>query len=193
MIDIFIGYSRLVIARLRPASRPNMLTAKGKYSLKALTHLAALEPGETTQAIEIAESNNIPKKFLDAILGDLRNAGIVHSRKGPGGGYMLARAPRDVKIGHVIRTIDGPLAPIACASRTAYRPCSDCKDVKSCTVRLMMTKVRDAMSEVLDRVTLADMVAIGDRSKVASMAHAGVVPIARRRTAPRRRNAQTRK
>ena len=129
-----------------------MLTAKGKYSLKALTHLAALKPGETTQAIEIAEANNIPKKFLDAILGDLRNAGIVYSRKGPGGGYMLARAPRDVKIGHVIRTIDGPLAPIACASRTAYRPCSDCKDVKSCTVRLMMTKVRDAMSDVLDRV-----------------------------------------
>jgi Rrf2 family protein len=170
-----------------------MLTAKGKYSLKALTHLAALEPGETTQAIEIAETNNIPKKFLDAILGDLRNAGIVYSRKGPGGGYMLARAPRDVKIGHVIRTIDGPLAPIACASRTAYRPCSDCKDIKSCTVRLMMTRVRDAMSDVLDRVTLADMVAMGDRSKVAVMTHAGVAAMPRRRTAPRRRSAETRK
>ncbi len=164
-----------------------MLTAKGKYSLKALTHLAALEPGETTQAIEIAAANNIPKKFLDAILGDLRNAGIVHSRKGPGGGYMLARAPRDVKIGHVIRTIDGPLAPIACASRTAYRPCGDCKDVRGCTVRLMMTKVRDAMSDVLDRVTLADMVAIGARSKVTSMTHASVAPT------PRRRSAETRK
>ncbi len=170
-----------------------MLTAKGKYSLKALTHLAALEPGETTQAIEIAESNNIPKKFLDAILGDLRNAGIVYSRKGPGGGYMLARAPRDVKIGHVIRTIDGPLAPIACASRTAYRPCTDCKDIKSCTVRQMMTKVRDAMSDVLDRVTLADMVAKGDRSKVAVMTHAGVAAMPRRRPAPRRRSAETRK
>ncbi len=170
-----------------------MLTAKGKYSLKALTHLAALEPGETTQAIEIAESNNIPKKFLDAILGDLRNAGIVYSRKGPGGGYMLARAPRDVKIGHVIRTIDGPLAPIACASRTAYRPCTDCKDVKSCTVRLMMTKVRDAMSDVLDRVTLADMVAMGDRSKAALTTHAGVTPMFRRRTATARRGARPRK
>jgi Rrf2 family protein len=170
-----------------------MLTAKGKYSLKALTHLAALEPGETTQAVEIAESNNIPKKFLDAILGDLRNAGIVYSRKGPGGGYMLARAPRDVKIGHVIRTIDGPLAPIACASRTAYRPCSDCKDVKSCTVRLMMTKVRDAMSDVLDRVTLADMVAMGDRSKAALTTHAGVTPMSRRRRATTRRGARQRK
>ena len=144
-----------------------MLTAKGKYSLKALAHLAALEPGATTQAIDIAEANNIPKKFLDAILGDLRNAGFVYSRKGPGGGYMLARAPSDIKIGHVIRTIDGPLAPIACASRTAYQPCRDCKDVKTCIVRMMMTKVRDAMSDVLDRMTLADMVAMGGRGTAA--------------------------
>jgi Rrf2 family protein len=139
-----------------------MLTAKGKYSLKALAHLATLEPGATAQAIDIAATNNIPKKFLDAILGALRNAGIVYSRKGPGGGYMLARAPSNIKIGQVIRTIDGPLAPIACASRTAYQPCRDCKNVKSCTVRLMMTKVRDAMSDVLDRVTVADMVAMGE-------------------------------
>jgi Rrf2 family protein len=142
-----------------------MLTAKGKYSLKALVHLAALEPGATTQAIDIAEANNIPKKFLDAILGELRNAGIVHSRKGPGGGYRLARAASEIKIGHVIRTIDGPLAPIACASRTAYQPCQDCKDVKACTVRLTMMKVRDAMSEVLDRVSVADMVMLGKGSK----------------------------
>jgi Rrf2 family protein len=142
-----------------------MLTAKGKYSLKALTHLASLAPGETTQASEIAEANNIPKKFLDAILGDLRNAGIVYSRKGPGGGYMLARPPREIKIGQVIRTIDGPLAPIGCASRTAYRACRDCKDVKVCTVRLMMTRVRDAMSDVLDRMTVADMIAAGDRAR----------------------------
>jgi len=143
-----------------------MLTAKGKYGLKALAHLATLRPGETTQAIEIAEAHNIPKKFLDAILGDLRNAGIVFSKKGPGGGYMLARSPSDIEIGHVIRTIDGPLAPIACASRTAYRPCGDCRSVKACTVRLMMTKVRDAMSEVLDRLTVADMVAAGNGRNV---------------------------
>jgi Rrf2 family protein len=139
-----------------------MLTAKGKYSLKALAHLATLEPGTTTQAADIAEANNIPKKFLDAILGELRNAGIVYSRKGPGGGYRLARAPNEIKIGHVIRTIDGPLAPIACASRTAYQPCADCDSVKDCTVRLLMTQVRDAMSEVLDGLTVADMVALGD-------------------------------
>jgi Rrf2 family protein len=144
-----------------------MLTAKGKYSLKALAHLATLEPGATTQASDIAETNNIPKKFLDAILGELRNAGLVYSRKGPGGGYSLARAPSQIKIGHVIRTIDGPLAPIACASRTAYQPCRDCKDVKACTVRLTMTKVRDAMSDVLDRITLAEMIALGGHGNIA--------------------------
>jgi Rrf2 family protein len=140
-----------------------MLTAKGKYSLKALAHLAALDTQAMTQAIDIAEANGIPKKFLDAILGELRNAGIVHSQKGPGGGYRLARLPSEIRIGHVIRTIDGPLAPIACASRTAYQPCRDCSDVRACGVRLMMTKVRDAISDVLDRVTLADMIATGGR------------------------------
>jgi Rrf2 family protein len=148
-----------------------MLTAKGKYGLKAVVHLAALPPGESTQAIDIATSNNIPKKFLDAILGDLRNAGVVHSKKGPGGGYMLARAPSEIKVGQVIRTLDGPLAPIACASRTSYQPCQDCNDIKTCVVRLTMAKVRDAMSEILDRLTLADMLMMTDSRKVSLMYH----------------------
>jgi Rrf2 family protein len=134
-----------------------MLTAKGKYGLKALVHLARLPAGETAQSQEIAAANNVPKKFLDAILGDLRNAGVVHSRKGPGGGYMLGRPARDIKVGNTIRILDGPLAPIACASRTAYRPCDDCKDVKTCAVRIAMTRARDAMAEVLDKMTIADM------------------------------------
>jgi Rrf2 family protein len=154
-----------------------MLTAKGKYSLKALAHLAGLEPGATTQAIDIAEANNIPKKFLDAILGELRNAGIVCSRKGPGGGYRLAREPNEIKIGHVIRTIDGPLAPLACASRTAYQPCRDCKDVKTCTVRLMMLKVRDSISEVLDRMTVADMVALGEGGVALLQSNLAIPPL----------------
>lgn len=134
-----------------------MLTAKAKYGLKALLYLASLPPGETAQASSIAETDNIPKKFLDAVLGELRNAGIVYSKKGPGGGYVLARGPDEIHVGHVIRTLDGPLAPISCASRTAYRPCRDCKDVKGCAVRIAMSKVRDAMSEILDGLTLADM------------------------------------
>lgn len=147
-----------------------MLTAKGKYGLKAVVHLASVEPARSTQAVDIAKANQIPKKFLDAILGDLRGAGIVLAKKGPGGGYRLARPAGQIKVGAVIRALDGPLAPVACASRNAYKPCKDC-DVKSCTVRITMTRVRDAMAEVLDRLTVADMAAMGDGRNVALMYH----------------------
>jgi Rrf2 family protein len=146
-----------------------MLTARGKYGLKALAYLSTLEPGEKAQAIEIAKAGNILKKFLDAILGELRKAGVVFTKKGPGGGYMLAHAAGDIKVGQVIRAIDGPLAPIACASRTVYQPCPDCKSVKACAVRFTMTKVRDAISDVLDRMTIADMVAISEGGNVTPM------------------------
>lgn len=134
-----------------------MLSNKGKYGLKALVHLSTLPPGQTALAVQIAESNNISKKFLDAILNDLRNAGLVRSKKGPGGGYALARAAEDIKVGQAVRVLDGPLAPIGCASRTAYQPCDDCHDVATCSVRLIMLAARDAMAEVLDRTSIAEM------------------------------------
>jgi hypothetical protein len=99
-----------------------------------------------------------------------RNAGVVHSKKGPGGGYMLTCPPGDIKLGYVIRRLDGPLAPIACASRTAYQPCDDCED-NACAVRLTMVKVRDAMSDILDRLMLADMLALDGGSGAAVMYH----------------------
>jgi len=133
-----------------------MLTAKGKYGLKALVHLARFPPGELALVADIASSNNIPKKFLDAILGDLRNAGIVQSRKGKGGGYRLARLPEEIKVGSIVRVLDGPLAPIPCASHTRYEACDDC-DVATCQVRHTMLNVRNAIAEVLDRTTLAEM------------------------------------
>jgi Rrf2 family protein len=136
-----------------------MLTNKGKYGLKALVHLAGYERGELLSVIEISEAENIPKKFLDTILLELRNAGFVRSKKGPGGGYGLAKEPSQIAIGAVVRTLDGPLAPIACASRTAYQPCDDCHDLAGCAVRLAMLEVRDAMANVLDNMSLADMVA----------------------------------
>ncbi len=155
-----------------------MLTAKGKYCLKALVCLAALEPGASMQGIEIAERYNIPKKFLDAILGDLRRAGFVFSKKGPGGGYMLARPPSKIRIGHIIRMIDGPLAPLACASRTAFKPCRDCTDVKTCTIRLMMSRVRDAMSDILDNMSVADLVAAhGGSAKVSQLTKVARPPV----------------
>jgi Rrf2 family protein len=136
-----------------------MLTAKGKYGLKALAHLGALRPGETTQTTEIANANNIPKKFLEAILRELRTANYVFSKKGPEGGFMLARAPSEITVGDVIRKIDGPFAPIPCASRSAYRPCEDCDDVTTCNIRLAMSRCYDAMSEILDGMTIADLIA----------------------------------
>jgi len=133
-----------------------MLTAKGKYGLKALVHLAQFPPGELALVANIAAANNIPKKFLDAILGDLRNAGIVQSRKGKGGGYRLARLPEEINVGAIVRVLDGPLAPIPCASHTRYEACDDC-DVATCQVRHTMLNVRNAIAEVLDGTTLAQM------------------------------------
>lgn len=141
-----------------------MLTKKGKYGLKALVHLARLQPGESDLVSNIAESNDIPKKFLDAILGELRNGGFLFSKKGKGGGYMLARPAEEITIGDVVRTLDGPLAPIPCASHRFYRPCDDCGDQAACAVRLMMLEVRDAIANVLDKRTLADMRALADRA-----------------------------
>ena len=113
-----------------------MLTNKGKYGLKAMVHLAGLEPGRPALVADIAAANAIPKKFLDAILGELRTAGLVHSKKGRGGGYVLAKPPTEIMVGEIVRALDGPLAPIACASKGYYRRCEDCPTEGNCTVRL---------------------------------------------------------
>ena len=134
-----------------------MLTNKGKYGLKALVHLAGLKPDATAQSLEIATAEAIPKKFLDAILGDLRNAGLVVARKGKNGGYRLSRPASEIMAGAAVRALDGPLAPIGCASRTRYRPCDDCGDVESCSVRLLMTEVRDLSAKLLDGTSIAEM------------------------------------
>lgn len=138
-----------------------MLTKKAKYGLKAMVYLAGLEPGRTAIVTDIASANQIPKKFLDAILSELRNAGFVHSKKGKGGGYALARPADGIGVGDVVRALDGPLAPIQCASRRLYRRCDDCPDECRCTVRLLMLEVRDAIAEVLDKTSLARMRALG--------------------------------
>jgi Rrf2 family protein len=134
-----------------------VLTNKGKYGLKAIIHLARLEAGDTAQVADIAQQNNISKKFLDAILLDLRNAGMLRSKKGPGGGYALAKPARSIKVGAVVRALDGPLAPIACASRSAFRACDDCGDIDLCAVRSVMRDVRDSMAAVLDNRSVADL------------------------------------
>ncbi|KAA0970429.1 Rrf2 family transcriptional regulator [Aureimonas fodinaquatilis] len=139
-----------------------MLTMKGKYGLKAMLHLAAQPEDQLTQSEEIATAHNISKKFLDAILGELRNAGFVHARKGRGGGYRLSRHASEIRIGHILRVLDGPLAPIPCASRTAYRRCEDCRDEAVCQVRLVMLEVRNAIAAILDEKSLAELLTMPD-------------------------------
>lgn len=134
-----------------------MLTNKGKYGLKAMVHLAGRTAGQPSLVSDIAQINAIPKKFLDAILGELRNAGLVHSKKGRGGGYVLAVPASQIMVGQIIRALDGPLAPIPCASKGFYRRCEDCATEAKCSVRLMMMEVRNAMANVLDHRSLAEM------------------------------------
>ena len=137
-----------------------MLSRKGKYGLKALSALAEVPEGQLAFVGDIARANNIPKKFLDAILAELRNAGFVYSRKGKAGGYSLARPAAEIHVGHVVRVLDGPLAPIPCASKTRFQPCHDC-DVATCQVRHLMLDVRNAIAEVLDNTTLVQLKTMG--------------------------------
>jgi Rrf2 family protein len=134
-----------------------MLTNKGKYGLKAMVHLAGLQPGALAQVADIAQRNSISKKFLDHILTELRNGGFVYSKKGKGGGYALSRPAHEIRVGAIVRTLDGPLAPLPCASVTAYRACEDCADLLTCPVRLIMLEARNAIANVLDNRTLAEL------------------------------------
>lgn len=145
-----------------------MLTQKAKYGLRALAVLAdaASEPasgarGATLPIHEIADRAHAPRKFLEAILLDLRRHGFVDSQRGKAGGYVLARPASAITLSELIRAIDGPLAPIPCASLTAYRPCTDCPDPGRCAIRRVMREVRDATVAVLDGTTLADIIGPG--------------------------------
>ena len=115
--------------------------------------------GDTVQSVEIADAERIPKKFLDAIMLEIKNMGLVTSKKGKGGGYQLFQSPDTISLGQVIRVLDGPLAPVSCVSRTAYARCADCRDERACLIRPVMQRVRDAISGILDNTTLEDMIA----------------------------------
>lgn len=103
----------------------------------------------------LAHDETIPKKFLEQILIALKSGGFVASKKGKGGGYMLAQSPDKITIGAVIRAIEGPLAPLPCASETRFRKCDECIDIQTCGTRIVMRRVRDAMAAILDETTLA--------------------------------------
>ncbi|MCE7796145.1 Rrf2 family transcriptional regulator [Sphingobium sufflavum] len=133
-----------------------MLSQQSRYALKALIHLATQNPDKPHPTAEIAAAANVPRKFLEAILLDLKIAGIVHSTRGKAGGYALARTAKEITFGDVIRVTDGPLALIHCASKKFYRRCLDCPDEQACNLRSIMIEAREQLSAVLDNRTIAD-------------------------------------
>jgi Rrf2 family protein len=135
-----------------------MISKKTIYAFKALMHLAGRDSGEPVLIADLARDENIPKKFLEFILLSLRRGGILQSRIGRGGGYFLALPPNKITIGSIVQTLEGDIAPVQCLSTTNYARCEECHDEATCGIRLTMADVNVALSQVFDRLTLADMV-----------------------------------
>lgn len=141
------------------------LSKRGEYGLRAMIRMADFfsQDGELhlIQIKEISKIENISIKYLEQIMLTLKNAGLLNSKMGIGGGYYLAKSPREIMLGQIVRILDGPLAPIRCVSQMAYEPC-DCPDERTCGLRLVMSDVRNAIANILDNTSLEDV-----RNKVA--------------------------
>ncbi len=137
------------------------LSKRGEYALRTLINLgiAAEVKRPLVQVSELADNEQLPVKFLEQIMQTLKDAGLVESQRGKFGGYRLAKPARQITIGRVVRLIDGPLAPIGCVSQTAYEKCT-CPDETHCGLRMLMLDVRNAIANILDRYTLADVVEV---------------------------------
>ena len=134
-----------------------MISKKTKYGLKALIYLARRYEQGPILIADLAQEENIPKKFLEAILLALKNNGLLQSKKGKGGGYYLARHPRSITFGQAIRIMEGSLAPVPCVSESSYAKCTECESELTCGIRIVMKDVHDAMAKILDGTTLADV------------------------------------
>ncbi len=135
-----------------------MISKKAKYALKALLFLAKdFEAHKPSLISAIAEKEQIPKKFLETILLELKNDGILQSLKGKGGGYLLRLDPKEISLAKIVRTIDGPIAPVLCVSLNFYGKCDDCSNEERCRIRPVMEKVRDANLAVYEKTMLSDL------------------------------------
>ena len=135
------------------------LSKRGEYGLRAMINLADAQknsPGTMVQIKDISAQEKIPTKYLEQILLALKNAGLLNSKMGIGGGYYLARGPEQINLGQIIRVLDGPLAPIRCVSHMAYEPCG-CPDERTCGLRMVIGDVRDAIANILENTSLADV------------------------------------
>ena len=133
------------------------LSKKTQYTLRALYSLARQYGKGPLLSAKLSKEESIPQKFLEQILLGLKKGGLVESKKGKGGGYTLVNPPDTIMIGQVIRLVEGPLAPLPCASEKAYRKCDECVDDRYCGTKLVMREVRDAMALILDRTSLAEV------------------------------------
>jgi Rrf2 family protein len=139
-----------------------MLSKKAKYAINALVYLAKESRGQPIQISRIAESENIPRKFLEAILLDLRNAGILSSKKGKTGGYYLHQDPSDINIAEVVRLFDGAIALLPCVAHKYYERCEECRDEAVCGIRSVFAEVRAETVNMLKKATLTEIISRGE-------------------------------
>ena len=135
------------------------LSKRGEYGLRAMIVLATPDEDgrpSVVQIKEISQREQIPAKFLEQILLALKNAGLLHSKMGLGGGYYLAKPANEINLGQIVRVLDGPLAPVKCVSQMAYEPCG-CPDEDTCGLRLVMGDVRNAIANILDGTSLEEV------------------------------------
>lgn len=155
------------------------LSKKTQYGLRAMYAMARHHMQHDGRGLvlisDLAKHEAIPKKFLEQILLVLKHDGIVESKKGKGGGYALSQAPESITLGRVIRAMEGPLAPLPCASETAFHACEECPDPETCETRMVMKEVRDATAKILDRTTLADACRRGDAARVSAQTADGLM------------------
>lgn len=135
-----------------------MISKKTKYAINALVYLAKKPLQQPILISEISEQEKIPQKFLEAILLDLKKAGILASKKGKGGGYFLLKSPNDVNMADVMRLFDGPIALLPCVTHKYYQKCEECKDEESCGIRSVFFEVRNQTVELLKKATLTEII-----------------------------------
>ena len=144
-----------------------MLTMKAKYALKALVILAR-NKDDRMQVKEIAAAANIPNKFLETILGELRNRELVNSLRGAKGGFQLAREAKKIMVGDVIRIMDGPMAPLRCTNSHTCQPCENCPKKNTCSLHTLMKDAQEALSSVFDRRSIYDLAFFKNQKKISS-------------------------
>src|SRR6266700_816036 len=161
---LFVNHLRNSIAILdkidvdlsRAVSIAMKLSLKGEYALRALLVLGLNYDQPIISITAISQQQNIPKRFLEQILNDLKSAGLVRSKRGVAGGYRLRRPPQRITLAEIIRHVEGPLAPVSCVSERFYEKCS-CPDESRCAIRSVMKEVREAVVQIAERTTIADL------------------------------------